>query len=385
MVRPALRQLLYAVNLAIGMLLFVCAYSFMGAVAASITEGLESFGNDAIIVSQPDSGFTNSPSARPLDKAAVDRLRLALGDRFDISPVARSVGPVSAGASEDYVSVWRAEPGLLRTAGLRLTGGRNFTAFEAEARADVCLLSDELATGLGRREQVMVEGRLCRVIGTVSSDEVIPDYSTARSVYLPFGWGRQVNPEEKAPVSQVFLRDRSGAPPDGAESAIRAALGPAYAGQAEIWFARDFWRVRTRIADSLWVLVLFMAGVVLGMAALGLANSLSLDVLQRRGEIGLRIALGATRRDIFAMFLMQGLAVVLTGGLIGALTGALLIVHVLDPLVSGSELLGATRLVVDGTTVAAAMLVLAAASAAACLVPARRAMKVDPSLAIRSL
>ena len=66
--------------------------------------------------------------------------------------------------------------------GLRLTGGRNFTAFEAEARADVCLLSDELATGLGRREQVMVEGRLCRVVGTVSSDEVIPDYSTARAV-----------------------------------------------------------------------------------------------------------------------------------------------------------------------------------------------------------
>jgi hypothetical protein len=385
MARPAARELLYVVNLAIGMLLFVCAYSFMNAVAASITQGLDQFGTDAIIVSRPDAGFTNGPGAATLDRAAADRLRDTLAGRYDVSPVARSFGPVSGGGPEDYVSIWRAEPDFFRVAGLRVTGGRAFTPFEAGARADVCLVSDEIAAGAGRRGQLSVEGRLCRIVGTVSSEEVIPEYSTARAVYLPFGWGGADNPQEKAPVTQIFLRDRSGAPSPQAEAAIRAALGPADASRTEIWFARDFWQLRTRIADSLWALVLFMAGVVLGLAALGLANSLSLDVMQRRGEIGLRIALGATRRDIFTMFLTQGLAVVLTGGLIGSLLGALLILYVLDPLVSGSELLGDAHLAIGGTTVAAAMLVLTLSAAAACILPARRAMLVDPSLAIRSL
>lgn len=139
------------------------------------------------------------------------------------------------------------------------------------------------------------------------------------------------------------------------------------------------------MANSLWLLVLLMSCVVLGMAALGLSNSLSLDVLQRRGEIGLRIALGATRRDIFRMFLVQGLTVVALGGMLGTLAGALIVQLALGPLVGDSDLLAGTKVTLDGGTILAALLVLAAASVLACIVPARRAVKVDPSLAVRSL
>jgi ABC-type antimicrobial peptide transport system permease subunit len=139
------------------------------------------------------------------------------------------------------------------------------------------------------------------------------------------------------------------------------------------------------VANSLWLLVLLMSCVVLGMAALGLSNSLSLDVLQRRGEIGLRIALGATRRDIFRMFLVQGLTVVALGGMLGTLAGALIVQLALGPLVGDSDLLAGTKVTLDGGTILAALLVLAAASVLACIVPARRAVKVDPSLAVRSL
>ncbi|HYG48745.1 MAG TPA: ABC transporter permease [Allosphingosinicella sp.] len=388
--RLPLRQSLYVLNLAVGMLLFVCAFSFMGAVTRSITLGLDRFGSDAIIVSKPDAGFTNRPDPASLDRADVARLRSALGDRFEISPVARSVAPVSAGRDEELVTVWRADPSLFEAAGLEIVEGRAFSQFEAATRADVCLVSADILESLGGRNgsklrQISVEGRSCRVIGTVSSAETIPNFTVAEAVYLPFGTGPRANPAESAPVTQIFLRDRSGTPDAAAGQRIRSALAASDAGRLDIWFASDFWTLRTGIANSLWLLVLLMSCVVLGLAALGLANSLSLDVLQRRGEIGLRIALGATRRDIFAMFLAQGLGVVLAGGLLGSAAGALLSLYVLGPLVSGSDLLAGGEMSIDATTLAAALLVLACTSFAACFVPARQAMKVDPSLAIRNL
>jgi putative ABC transport system permease protein len=387
---PPLRQSLYVLNLAVGMLLFVCAFSFMGAVTRSITLGLDRFGSDAIVVSKAEVSFTNRPDPASLDRADVARLRSALGHRYEISPVARSVGPVGAGGEEKLVTVWRVDPSLFGSAGLEILEGRAFSQFEAASRADVCLASADVLGSLGGRDgvplrQISVEGRACRVIGTVSSAETIPNFTVAEAVYLPLGAGPGANPAESAPITQIFLRDRSGTPDPAAGRSIRAALAASDAGKIDIWLASDFWNLRTGIADSLWLLVLLMSCVVLGLAALGLANSLSLDVLQRRGEIGLRMALGATRRDIFAMFLAQGLGVVLVGGLLGSAAGAVLSLYVIGPLVSGSDLLAGGEMVVDATTLAAALLVLACTAFAACFVPARRAMKVDPSLAIRNL
>lgn len=387
---PSARQALYVLNLAFGMLLFVCAFSFMGAVTRSITLGLDRFGSDAIVVRNPDVSFTNQTNPASLDQADVSRLQATLGDRFALSAVARSIGPVTAGAGEELATIWRTEPSLFGVAGLELIDGRIFSAFEVATRADVCLVSSDVRESLGgagggQLRQINVEGRLCQVIGTVSSAETVPNFTVAEAVYLPFGTNLGGNPRETAPVTEIFLRNRSGTPDPAAEGDIRAALAVSDAGTIKVWLASDFWNLRTAIANSLWLLVLFMSCVVLGMAALGLANSLSLDVLQRRGEIGLRIALGATRRDIFGMFLTQGLAVVLAGGVVGSAAGALLSLYVLGPLVQQSDLLAGGAMAVDASTLAAALLVLAAAAFVACVIPARQAMKIDPALAIRNL
>jgi putative ABC transport system permease protein len=377
-------------NLAVGMLLFVCAFSFMDAVSRSITLGLDRFGTDAIVVSKPNVSFTNGADPAGLSRADAARLQSALGRLYEISTVARSIGPAAAGGEEKLVTVWRGDPSLFEVAGLQILEGRSFSQFEAATRADVCLASVDVLQSLGGSarlplRQLNVEGRSCRVIGTVSSAETLPNFTVAEAVYLPFGTSSRFNPQESAPVTQIFLRGRGEVPDPGVEDAIRAALSASSSGALDIWFARDFWRLRTGIANSLWLLVLFMSCVVLGMAALGLANSLSLDVVQRRGEIGLRIALGATRSDIFGMFLAQGLGVVLAGGILGSAAGVLLSLYVLGPLVSGSDLLAGADMRIDISTLAAALVVLAGAAFVACFVPARRAMQVDPSLAIRNL
>jgi putative ABC transport system permease protein len=123
------------------------------------------------------------------------------------------------------------------------------------------------------------------------------------------------------------------------------------------------------------------AGIALVLAAVGLYGVMSYAVSQRTQEIGIRMALGAGRGSVLAMVLGQATRLTLTGLAIG-LAGALLLGRVLDtflePLLFNVE-------PVDVATLAIVPIVLAAAALAASWIPARRATRVDPIQALRSV
>lgn len=117
------------------------------------------------------------------------------------------------------------------------------------------------------------------------------------------------------------------------------------------------------------------AFIALALAAIGIYGVLSLRVSQRTHEIGVRMALGARRFDLLALFVGQGARLVLTGLGLG-IAGALLLTRLLSGLlfrVSPS----------DPLVFLLAALLLGAVGLAACWVPARRAMRVDPMAALR--
>jgi len=117
------------------------------------------------------------------------------------------------------------------------------------------------------------------------------------------------------------------------------------------------------------------AGVALVMAAVGLFGVMAYLVAQRTHEIGLRMALGAGRSDILRMVLRQGM--LLTGiGIAAGATGAAALTHLMANMLFGVAPL-------DPIAFLATALVLALAAGAACLIPARRAMRIDPLTALR--
>jgi putative ABC transport system permease protein len=123
------------------------------------------------------------------------------------------------------------------------------------------------------------------------------------------------------------------------------------------------------------LLLTVFAGIAVLLAVVGLYGVMSYMVSQRTHEIGLRMALGAQASDILGMAVRQGLVLIIIGIGVG-LAGALALTRVMSGLLYG---VGTT----DPATFAAIVLLLAFASLIACYIPARRATRVDPLIALR--
>jgi predicted permease len=122
-------------------------------------------------------------------------------------------------------------------------------------------------------------------------------------------------------------------------------------------------------------LILLFAGVALLLASLGIYGVISYSATQRRAEMGIRMALGASGADLHALILRQGLAPVAAGLAVGVAAA-----------IAAGRLLSSLLFEVSGTdpiTIMSVSIVLLAVAALACWMPARRAAKCDPSSALR--
>ena len=124
------------------------------------------------------------------------------------------------------------------------------------------------------------------------------------------------------------------------------------------------------------VLLAVFASLALTLAGIGIYGIVAYSVTERTHEIGVRLALGAQRRDVMAMIVAQGMAMTVIGTAIGVVS-ALLLARVMSSLLFGVS-------AADPVTFAAIPVLLAAVAFVACYVPARRATRVDPLVALRT-
>ena len=122
-------------------------------------------------------------------------------------------------------------------------------------------------------------------------------------------------------------------------------------------------------------MVLIFALTALLLAALGIYGTISYLVNERTHEIGIRLALGANRAKILQMILRQGLELAIAGAALG-LVGALIVSHLMAGLLYGVR-------PTDPVTFAGVAVLLIGIALLACYLPARRAMRVDPMVALR--
>jgi putative ABC transport system permease protein len=259
-----------------------------------------------------------------------------------------------------------------------LVGGRAFDEGDAAGAERVCVVNEALARKyfpgedpLGRYvrgEGGTPEAQLKRIVGVVGDVRHNLDEDPKPEIYFP---------EAQDASRSMVLVARADADPLSLAPAVRAQV-QALDRDLPVYNVRTMDQVR---AESIFrqrfsvVLLGIFAALALALASVGLYGVISYTVTQRTHEIGVRMALGAQGGDVLRMVVRQGMAHVAVG--VGAgLAGSLLLTRVMAGLLYG---VSAT----DPATFAGVSLLLAAVALAACLVPARRAAKVDPIKALR--
>jgi putative ABC transport system permease protein len=273
-----------------------------------------------------------------------------------------------------YVLALRGTSDLFRTLGVRLVDGRGFTEGEVAAGARVVVIARSVArrafgTPLASGRTLFVGPDSYTVVGV--ADEVDAGTLGTRDrgfIYLPwrFDDARSVvitarADRDPATLAEDFRRTLREVDPD--LPVVESTTGPEIATRQTLF---------NRVAADLTVA---LGGFTLVLALVGLSGLLAYLVSSRRREIGVRMALGATSARIVRLVLEDGLRPVLVGSLVGLVAGALTS-HALASLFL-------PRAGLDTASVLLVPLVLLPAAMLACYLPARRAARVDPSVALR--
>lgn len=278
-------------------------------------------------------------------------------------------------------------PDYLAAMRIPLVSGRNFTEEDNAERLPVALISAPLArkffsdrSPIGQR--LLVDDldapprpiEIIGVIGSVKQDklEVQPGFD----IYLPL---RQV-PNDGVPWlrSNSFWVVRTSMQPLSLEAAVRNEIRNVDA-TVPASSVRTMEQVMTSALAarrfSLVLVSLFAVSALL-LAAAGLYAVIAYGIGQRTREIGLRLALGATRPGIFGMILSEGVRLVVAGVAVGAITTVALLKLITTQLYGISAY--------DPLSFAIVTLVLSGVSLAACGIAARRAIRLDPATALRA-
>jgi predicted permease len=269
-------------------------------------------------------------------------------------------------------------PGYFATLGMALLQGRDFTDSDAEGGQRVAIVNEAMANRfwkgenpIGRRFGRQSEtGAEIEVVGVVRDSRFANLRDDVRmSYYIPLA--------QSGPLDRFtfYVSHRA------ADAAIAPALRQAVARVDPRLPIYDFRTMESQIAESMYIerLVSWLSALfgllALGLAAVGLYGVMSHAVAQRRREIGIRMALGAERSSVLWQMLRQVLVLAVAGVLIG-LPAALGAGRLIESLLFGL----APR---DPATIAAAVTVLIGVAMLAGYVPAMRATRVDPVVALR--
>lgn len=260
----------------------------------------------------------------------------------------------------------------------RLLRGRYFLETDDASRNPVAIVNETLASRLfpdqdplGKRITFSQEQLPLEIVGVVSDIKEGPlDMADRPALYVPF---------DQDPANQFFLIVRASRTPQFLFASILASIHEVDPTVA----AYGMTTMQDHIRDSpsaylhrsaAWLVGAFSA-IALVLGAVGLYGVMAYSVGQRTREIGIRMALGADRRAVQGMVLLEGLWLTATGIAIGIVSSF-----------AAGELLGTLLFGVkawDPPTLGAVSVLLGASALLACYIPSRRAMRIDPMVALR--
>ena len=372
-----LRAALSGLGIAIGIAAMVAVLAISESSKADLLSSLDRLGTNLLTVS-PGQSIFGEAAALPLQAPAM---------------VGR-IGPVQAVSATGVVdaSVFRSElipssetkglttlaadPVLPVTVGATLADGVFLDA--ASARYPAVVLGSTAARRLGIARagggvQVMIGDRRFTVIGILDPVTLVPALDTAALVGFPAA-ARYL--DDEGDVSALSVRSDP-EDVDDVQSVLAVTASPEHPDEVDVSRPSDAIEARAAAKSAFTSLFLGLGAVALLVGGVGIANVMVISVLERRSEIGLRRALGATRRHLGIQFLTESLLLSLAGGIAGVALGA--------GVAAAYASSRGWEVVVPPVVMLGGVLAAVAVGAVAGLYPALRAARLAPVDALRSV
>ena len=290
------------------------------------------------VVVTTDRGFfgDNAPRVQlPWDsETRLKRLNgvVAAGSMADVNigaALTRSV-PLNdpLGQTEFQIPMIAVSPGLFAASRAELATGRWFDQGHSERADRVAVLGVGAArrlniTRVGQQPVIFVGDLSFVVIGIV--DDLLRQSDLLNSVIVPEGTARELYQLESPTTIQI---DTEVGAAELIASQAAIAVSPNDPSEVRVQSPPSLDSLQTQVEGDVNALFLVLGAVSLLVGAIGIANVTLVSVLERVGEIGLRRALGASRRHIASQFLLESTGIGLFGGVIGASAGVLVVVAV---------------------------------------------------------
>jgi len=399
--RQRFRSFLVAGELALGLVLLAGTGMLLKSLAkiSDVNPGFQPHGVMTAALALPEAQYSTPEKQIAFFRSVVDRLSHAprvtqAGAGFplpfaggDASASFNIEGyPVAPGDPGPHGNIRYVTPGYLTGLGIPLLKGRIFTDDDRLGSQRVAVIDDNLAreywpnqNPIGQKIRNGLKGPWATIVGVVGHirfNQLVGEESSSSEAQSATK-GTYYYPMYQTVAPFGFLITRTSGNPAALTGYMREAVRAVDANQP----VHDFTTMDALIAESLGPqrfatnLLAVFAGMAILLSAVGLYGLISYSVTQRTNEFGIRMALGAQPGDVMRMVLRQGITLAIAGVFAGAVAG-LVLTRAMQSLLYGVS-------AADPVSFAGAAVLLVLVSLVACYIPARRATRVDPMVALR--
>ena len=317
-----LRATLSALGIAIGVAAIVAVLGLSSSSQAGLLAEIDQLGTNLLVVTNGQTFFGETAELPKAAPGMISRIGPVTNVQYTGATDASAYrSPLIPSINTNALTVQASSLGLPRAVGTSVAQGRYLNA--ATAREPVAVLGAAAAQRLGidriyPGERIWVGDQWFYVVGILKHSVLAPEIDS--SVLVGFPAAERYLGLDGHP-STLYVRSRTDQV-NAVHGVLAATANPEASNEVEVSQPSNALVARAKAKSALNSLFLGLGAVSLLVGAIGVANIMLISVLERRSEIGLRRALGATKGHIRIQFLAEAIMLALLGGAIGVSAGA---------------------------------------------------------------